>query len=99
MLPVVAGDRETRRQIMIYTVLLVPVALTPCFIGLSGPVYGAAAALLSAAFLRHGWRVLRPAGGRDQGDAAARRMFGFSILYLFGLFAMLVADKALGIGW
>src|SRR5688572_23632703 len=51
MLPVVAGDRETRRQILIYTILLVPVALAPCFIGLSGPIYGAAAAALSATFL------------------------------------------------
>src|SRR5687767_4199022 len=87
MLPVVAGDRETRRQILIYTILLVPVALAPCFIGLSGPIYGAAAAALSATFLLHSWRVFRPVGGRDRRDIVAKRMFGFSIVYLFGLFA------------
>jgi len=94
MLPVVAGDRETRRQILIYTALLAPVALAPAFIGLSGPVYAGAAALLSAAFLLHGWNVLR-----DRRDVVAKRMFGFSIVYLFGLFAMLVVDKAMGFGW
>ncbi|HEY7610101.1 MAG TPA: heme o synthase [Alphaproteobacteria bacterium] len=94
MLPVVAGDRETRRQILIYTVLLVPVALAPAYIGLSGPVYGAAASLLSTAFLAHAWRVLC-----DRRDVVAKRMFGFSIVYLFGLFAMLVVDKAMGLGW
>jgi len=94
MLPVVAGDRETRRQILIYTVLLAPVALAPCLIGLSGPVYGASAAILSAAFLVHAWRVLS-----DRRDIVAKRMFGFSIVYLFGLFAMLVVDKAVGLGW
>jgi protoheme IX farnesyltransferase len=94
MLPVVAGERKTRRQILIYTILLAPVALAPAYIGLSGPVYGAAAAALSAGFLVHAWRVLV-----DKRDAAAKRMFGFSIAYLFGLFAMLVVDKAMGLGW
>ncbi len=94
MLPVVAGDRETRRQILVYTLLLVPAALAPCFVGLSGPVYGAAAAALSAAFLLHGWRIMR-----DRRDIVAKRMFGFSIVYLFGLFAMLVVDRAMGLGW
>jgi protoheme IX farnesyltransferase len=94
MLPVVAGDRETRRQIVIYSVLLVPVALAPCLVGLSGPLYGAAAALFSGAFLAQAWRVLR-----DRRDAVARKMFGFSIFHLFGLFAMLVVDKAVGLGW
>ena len=94
MLPVVAGDRETRRQILIYTILLVPVALAPAYIGLSGPAYGAAAAAFSAGFLVHAWRVRV-----DRRDVAAKRMFGFSIAYLFGLFAMLVVDRAMGLGW
>jgi heme o synthase len=94
MLPVVAGDRETRRQILVYTILLVPVALAPAYIGLSGPVYGAAAALFSAGFLVHAWRVVS-----DRRDVVAKRMFGFSIAYLFGLFAMLVVDKAMGLRW
>ncbi len=94
MLPVVRGARETRKQILIYTVLLVPVALAPAYIDLSGPVYGAAAAALSAGFLAHAGRVFVA-----RSDAAAKRMFGFSIAYLFGLFAMLVVDRAMGLGW
>jgi len=99
MMPVVAGDRETRRQILIYTVLLVPVALAPCFIGLSGPLYGAAAAAFSAGFLLHALRDLFDRAGAAGANVPAKRMFAFSILYLFGLFAMLVVDKALGWGW
>jgi len=99
MLPVVAGDRATRRQMLIYTVLLMPVALAPCFIGLSGPVYGAAALALSLGFLAHALRVNVDRRDADANNACAKRMFGFSILYLFGLFAMLVVDRALGIGW
>ena len=90
MLPVVAGKPETRRQILIYTILLVPVALAPWYLGTSGAIYGLVAALLAASFLWHAWRVWR-----DKSDLAAKRMFGFSILYLFGLFLALVADKAI----
>ena len=55
---------------------------------------GAAAAVLSALFLVHALKVLL-----DRRDSSAKRMFGFSIVYLFGLFAMLVVDKAMGLGW
>jgi protoheme IX farnesyltransferase len=94
MLPVVAGARETRRQILFYALLLVPVALAPCFAGLAGPLYGAAAAGLGASFAALAWRVWR-----DKGTTAAKRMFAFSIAYLFGLFAMLLVDKAFAWGW
>src|SRR6516162_1010215 len=57
MLPVVAGARETRRQIIIYTLLVVPLSLLPCVIGFSGPVYGLAALLLGAGFIASVWRV------------------------------------------
>jgi len=86
MLPVTAGIPATKRQIVVYTVLMVAVSLTPVLAGAS-LVYGAGAALLGANFLRHAIRVLRSAEPRD-----AMRMFGFSILYLFILFALLVAD-------
>lgn len=86
MLPVTAGIPATKRQIVIYTVLMVAVSLTPVFAG-STLVYGIGAGLLGANFLRHALRVLRSAEPRD-----AMRMFGFSILYLFALFALLVAD-------
>ncbi|MFT8243321.1 heme o synthase [Roseomonas sp. BN140053] len=96
MLPVVAGARETRRQILIYTVLLFPLALAPWFLGLAGPIYGAAAAVMGAGFLWHAVRVLREpqdAAGRSLGnDAAARAAFRFSLLHLAVLFAALAVD-------
>jgi heme o synthase len=92
MLPVVAGRPETKRQILLYTVLLLPVTLAPYFLGVAGPVYGALAALLGAIFIGCAVRVHRePDAARDR---AARRMFAFSILYLFILFALLIVDRA-----
>src|SRR5690606_29812993 len=89
MLPVVAGAAETKRQILGYTLVLWPLALAPYFIGLAGALYLAGAALLSFLFTAAAVAVLR-----DETDASAKRMFGFSILYLFALFALLVVDKA-----
>ena len=97
MLPVVAGARETRRQIMIYTLLLVPLSLAPWFVGFSGPVYGAAALVLDAGFVVCSLRVLRDrqdsAGVSLTNDAPARAAFRFSIAYLFLLFAALAVDR------
>jgi protoheme IX farnesyltransferase len=93
MLPVVAGPEETRRQIWLYTVLLVPLAVTPYFIGLGGLVYLAASVLSGAMFLHLAWRVRKLTEGREA-DQAARRLFGFSILYLFLLFAVLLVEQA-----
>ncbi len=91
MLPVVHGTRETKRQMLVYTVLLVALSLAPCFLGFAGwPVYGAVAAALSLIFL-----ALAIAVWRDESDRSAKRMFGYSIFYLFGLFAILIADNAL----
>src|SRR4051794_25570285 len=80
MLPVVAGAAETKRQMLVYTLLLWPLALAPFFVGLAGWFYLAAALGLSLAFTGAAVAVLR-----DEGDAAAKRMFGFSIFYLFAL--------------
>jgi protoheme IX farnesyltransferase len=91
MLPVVAGEAETRRQIVIYTVLLVPLGLAPCFIGMASWVYGSVAAVLGAVFL-----VFALCVWRDHGDKYAKRTFAFSILYLFLLFAMLLVDRVAG---
>jgi protoheme IX farnesyltransferase len=97
MLPVVAGARETRRQVVLYTWLLVPLTLAPVLIGFSGWLYGAAALLLGANFLRHAhavWREPQDAQGVSLlGDLAAKRCFKFSISYLFLLFGALVADR------
>ncbi|TPG57504.1 protoheme IX farnesyltransferase [Roseomonas nepalensis] len=96
MLPVVAGARETRRQIMLYTVALAPLALLPTLLGLAGWVYGAYALSLSAGFLYHAWRVLAEpqdaAGVSLRRDAAARGAFRFSLLHLAGLFGALAVD-------
>ena len=100
MLPVVAGARETRRQIMLYTIVLVVVSLGPWAMGFSGLVYGVSALLLGAWFLLRSWRVLRDdqdqAGVSRTNDAPARAAFKFSILYLFALFSVLAVDRLVG---
>ena len=94
MLPVVAGDRETRRQIVLYSVVLVPLAVTPVFIGLGGMLYAAGSVVLGAVFLWLAFRVALITEGRAA-DTAARQLFGFSILYLFLLFAMLLLEHVM----
>jgi protoheme IX farnesyltransferase len=93
MLPVVAGAEETRRQIWLYSLILVPLAITPVLIGLAGIVYGVVSAVLGAVFLYLAWKVRRITEGREA-DQAARRLFVFSILYLFLLFAVLLVEHA-----
>ena len=89
MLPVVAGPAETRRQILIYAVLLAPLSLAPALLGAAGMLYGAVAFGLSLIFVLYALRVRF-----DRTLASARRMFGFSILYLFLVFAALIVDRA-----
>ena len=93
MLPVVAGAKETRRQIWLYSLILVPLAITPALIGMAGVVYGIASVVLGAVFLYLAWNVRRITEGR-KADQAARQLFSFSILYLFLLFAVLLAEHA-----
>jgi len=93
MLPVVAGDRETRRQMLIYTVLLMPVALAPFAAGAAGLLYGAGAGVLSALFLVCAVRVWREDAAAT-GNKSAKQMFGYSIFYLFALFTLLIMDRA-----
>ncbi|WP_374764488.1 heme o synthase [Yunchengibacter salinarum] len=90
MLPVVAGRRHTRAQILGYSVALVPVALAPVATGLGGWIYGSVAAMMSAGFLWLAWAVWRAR------DGAEKRLFGFSILYLFALFGALAVDSLAG---
>jgi len=96
MLPVTHGARATRWQILAYTAALFPVALTPWLLGEASIVYGIVATLLGGGFLLHAVRVLREAQAEDgrslANDAAARRCFAFSILYLFAIFGALGAD-------
>jgi protoheme IX farnesyltransferase len=91
MLPVVAGPQETRRQILLYSILLVPLAVVPYFVGLGGLAYLALSIALGAVFLALAIRVYLTTEGREA-DAAARRLFLFSILYLYGLFATLFVE-------
>lgn len=92
MLPVVAGRRTTKAQMLAYTVLLLPLTVSPYFFGAAGLIYATGAALLGLLFIASAVRVWREPD--DAGDRCARQMFGFSILYLFLLFALLLADFA-----
>ena len=96
MLPVVAGLNETRKQILIYSALLVPVTLLPSVIGTGGVGYLIAALLLGGVFLFLAWQVYRRREG-VRADRAARSLFKYSIFYLFALFAVLLAEHGLGL--
>jgi protoheme IX farnesyltransferase len=91
MLPVVAGQRETKRQIMLYTLLLAPLSLAPYFMGLCGLVYAASAGVLGALFILSAIRVMR-----SEAEKPAKQMFAYSILYLFLLFTLMMVDAVPG---
>ncbi|MFL2655960.1 MAG: heme o synthase [Alphaproteobacteria bacterium] len=88
MLPVVSGASETRRQILIYTVLLLPLTFVPLILGTAGLIYGITAGVLGAYFF---WLTIKII--ISQNDKSARRLFGFSIIYLFALFAALIIEQ------
>jgi protoheme IX farnesyltransferase len=96
MLPVTHGARETRRQVLIYTLVLVPLTFTPCLMGFAAWIYGAAAAVLGGIFLWHAWLVWtdrQDAAGRSlEGDRRARKAFRYSLSYLALLFIALAVD-------
>ena len=95
MLPVVAGTRATRMQVLLYSLPMAAAAVAPWALGLTGAIYGGVAILLSAFFLVLAARV---AASKEQDQAAMkpeRQLFRFSILYLFVLFSALVADRIL----
>jgi protoheme IX farnesyltransferase len=89
MLPVVAGRAETKRQILLYSVVLAPVSLLPWALGFAGATYGATAALLGAIMIFLSWQVRR---SHDDERQPARRLFAFSLLYLVLLFAVLLMN-------
>ena len=91
MLPNVAGERATRIQIFVYSLLLVPVGVAPWVLGFAGPFYGVSSIVLGAIFLRHAYATLRMPDG-DEKMIPAKKLFGFSILYLFGLFIILPGE-------
>jgi protoheme IX farnesyltransferase len=110
MMPVTAGAASTRKQILIYSLLFVPLCIVPVFTGLGGLTYLAVSALGGLVFLVLAWRVFRSRAGEATGQRNddglydvkasskdARNLFAFSILYLTLLFATLLAEHALGL--
>jgi heme o synthase len=91
MLPVVSGRLATKRQILIYSVMLIPASLLPCAIGLAGAVYGGTVASCGAIFFGLAAQLDR-SGQADR--RSAHRLFVFSIAYLFVLFAALLVDHS-----
>ena len=92
MLPVVAGRAATKRQILGYSLLLAPLGVVPAFLGTAGALYGAVAAIMGICFV-----LLALVVQRSDNDRPARQLFGYSILYLFVLFTLLIIDRAPGL--
>jgi protoheme IX farnesyltransferase len=93
MLPVVAGIESTRRQIFLYSLPMAAAAVVPWPLGLTGPLYGIAASALSLGFLVLAGQVLANRAAEPKQMAPEKRLFGYSVLYLFVLFGALVADR------
>jgi heme o synthase len=89
MLPVVAGRAETKRQILLYSVVLAAVSLLPWALGFAGAIYGVVAAMLGAIMIFLSWQVRR---SNDRERQPARRLFVFSMLYLVLLFGVLLMN-------
>jgi protoheme IX farnesyltransferase len=93
MLPVVSGTRVTRQQIFLYTFPMAAAAVAPWPLGLTGAIYGIAAAALSLLFLVLSFQVLANRAAEPEGMKPEKRLFAFSILHLFGIFGALVLDR------
>ena len=93
MLPVVAGIQNTRLQILFYSVTVVLAGMAPYALGLTGIVYGIASAILNAIFLVLAIAVFVNKAEEPSGMKPERRLFAFSILYLFALFTAVVVDR------
>ncbi|HEV7416589.1 heme o synthase [Tianweitania sediminis] len=91
MMPNVAGEASTRRQIFAYTLLVAPIGVLPWLLGYVSAGYGLVAAALGAGFIYYAWGVLRMKPS-DTAMAPAKQMFGFSLIYLFGIFAAYLVD-------
>jgi protoheme IX farnesyltransferase len=93
MLPVVAGPTVTRRHILLYSLPMAAAAIAPWPLGLAGPIYGVTAAVLNGVVLARAVGVLRNRATEPEGMKPEKRLFAFSILYLFILFGAVVADR------
>jgi len=92
MLPVVAGVTNTRRQIALYTLPMIAAAIAPWAMGLTGWIFGAASVVLNAIFLALTFAVLANKATESKEMGPEKRLFGFSVFYLFAIFAALVID-------
>jgi protoheme IX farnesyltransferase len=97
MLPVVRGEDATRRQILIYSLILAPLGLSPAFAGLGGVLHVAAASLLGFLFVAFAVACYRAREG-ERADRAAKNLFAYSVLYLLLLFTVLLVEQGFGIG-
>jgi len=97
MLPVVKGPDATRRQILVYSLILAPLGCLPAMIGLGGVLYAAASAVLGVLLLVFAFACYREREG-ERADRAAKQLFAYSVLYLFLLFAVLLVERGFGIG-
>ena len=96
MLPVVSGPDATRKQILIYSLILAPVGMVPAIIGPGGTLYAAVAAILGALFVVMAFDCYSKREG-EEADRAAKNLFAYSVLYLFLLFAALLVERGFGI--
>jgi protoheme IX farnesyltransferase len=92
MLPVVAGKEETQRQILTYSVLLLPISVLPWPLGVAGAIYGVVAAAAGTIMILLAWQLQARSKTRER---TAKHLFAFSIIYLFLLFAMLLMERGL----
>jgi protoheme IX farnesyltransferase len=88
MLPITHGEAHTKIQMLIYSILLLPIAISPYFLGIVGIFYAVSSALLSLFFIYTSVRVLS-----DKTYKSAKLMFGYSVFYLFAIFLVLIIDK------
>ena len=96
MLPNVSGRAATRKQILIYTLLCAPVAALPALCGIGGLLYAVGAAGLTATFIYRAFELYRATDSEIE-DKAAKKLFGFSIVWLFAIFALILAEKLAGL--
>jgi protoheme IX farnesyltransferase len=97
MMPVVKGEDETRRQILIYSLILAPLGCVPAIVGLGGGLYTVAAGFLGAFFVMFAYACYSERVGADA-ERAAKNLFAYSVLYLFLLFAVLLVEQGFGLG-
>jgi heme o synthase len=97
MLPNVSGRTETKRQILIYNLLLMPTVLLPLVTGIGGWVYGIGAFLLTSKFLWQALVLYRTAERSPEEDKASKKLFGVSIYWLFALLGLLLAEQVLNL--